>query len=206
MTTAKIAETARGADWKKLNAMQRTFVECLLADETFNATRAAKRAGYKAPAQAASKLMSQRSVRAIIGKALKQRLDRLRLEADDVLMHLQTALFLDPAEVFRKTPIGTWEVRPLDEIPQEIRRCITKIKQRTKFYEKYEEVTTELEFMSKDAALTNALKHLGLVGGDQYNVRVGIDLSQLVEKLEERRNVIDGDVIRRIAESTDAAE
>ena len=83
-----------------------------------------------------------------------------------------------------------------------MRRCVTKIKQKVRVMgDGGEEVYTEVELMSKDAALQAAMKHLQLFGQDaSMPGAVGIDLSALLARLEERRNnTVDGDVIKRAA-------
>lgn len=207
MAHPKIEPSGRGASINRLNPMRRMFVEELLADETFNATAAARKAGYKRPSQEAARLLVDPAVRAIIGKALQERITRCRLTADAVLQHLATALFLDPLDLFEKTEGGGYLVRALEDIPIEVRRCITKIKQRSRSIggrdgEATIETYLEVELMSKDAALVNAMKHLMLINPDQnLNVNVGgLDLKALLDRVENERKVVDGSVIRKIAE------
>ena len=192
-----------GASSKKLNPMQRAFVQELLADEKFNATAAARRAGYKQPTQASNKLLSKREVQAILGKEIRLRIERMQLKADDVLEHLRTALFLDPLQLFDEDDDGNLTVKSLEEIPEAVRRCITKLKVKVRQTKRSTDTTFELELMSKDAALTNAMKHLGLISADNLNfVNVGpVDLREVLDRVEEERaNVIDGAVIKRLAE------
>lgn len=204
MSSKEIQPRTRGSNISKLPAMMRMFVEELMADEQFNATTAARKAGYKRPGHQAVKLLKDRRVQAILGKALQERITRCRLTADEVLEHLRQALFLDPLELFERTPEGGFLVRSLEDIPVEVRRCITKIKQRQRIVGEGVETYVEVELMSKDAALQSAMKHLGLMKGEGTDINLnvaGIDLAALVDRLEqERRNTIDGIAIKRIAE------
>jgi hypothetical protein len=115
------------------------------------------------------------------------------------------ALFLDPINVFEPTGNGTYLVKDLEDIPEEIRRCITKIKCKTRSTgNDTTETVIEIEFMSKDAALQAAMKHLGLVevDGTQVNVNVaGNILSTLLTEVEQNKLVIDTDFIESKARS-----
>lgn len=201
MGSKYIQPRKKGIDPGKLSPNQRMFCEYLMADPQFNGTAAARRAGYKNPGIAATKLMKSKAVRATIGKALQERITRCRLEADAVLEHLRVALYLDPLDLFEQLPNGRFLVKRLEDVPEEARRCITKLKCRNRKLKDGEETLIEVELMSKDAAMTNALKHLGLVepAGTQVSVSVGLDLRALLERAESERNVIDGKVIERIA-------
>ena len=189
-----------GANPDRLTPNQRLFCEYLLADPQFNGTAAARAAGYKNPGIAASKLMKSKPVRATIGKAIMERIREVKLTQKDVLEHLATALFLDPLEMFERTERGAYVVRDLDDVPERIRRCITKLKCRTKEDRSgRKETWVEIELMSKDQALPLAMKHLGIAGSDSVTVDVGGDvLLNLLKQVEQDRRVIDVDYIRRI--------
>ena len=194
MASKSVQPRINGANPERLTAQQRMFVEELLADESFNATNAARKAGYKNPTVQGSKLLTLKPIRAMVGKALRERIERTQLTADAVLAHLQTALFLDPFELFERNRKGAYEVRDLADIPIEIRRCITKVRTRTKVTDLGTEYTSEIELMSKDAALVNAMKHLGLLAadGNSININVGQDvISTLLAQVEQDRRVID---------------
>lgn len=193
MGSRQLQPTARGANPNRLTPNQRLFVEYLLADPMFNPTRAARAAGYKSPQGMANKLMKQKAVRAMIGKALQQRIDEVKLEAKDVLEHLATALFLDPAELFAENWDGDVVLKELDQIPVRIRRCITKLKVKARTDKKGNTtVETDIELMSKDSALQLAMKHLGISGVADVSVNVGGDiLLALLKQAEQERSVID---------------
>lgn len=203
MSSTSIKPKKRGAtkkELKLLNPQQRLFVQYILADPTFNATVSAREAGYKSPSSAAQKLMSEPHINAAIGKALQDRLSRITLTADDVLEHLRNALFLDPIHLFAPGPNGTWVVKQLDQIPEHIRRCITKIKSRTRTWVENEEELTEtwfeLEFIDKNSALAMVMKHLGISGENKSKVDVNINstetlLLSLINEVTTGTNVVD---------------
>lgn len=209
MPSSLIQPTARGGNVDRLNPAQRMFVEYILADPQFNPTAAAERAGYKHASQAATKLMKQPTIRAAIGKALYERIHECKIEAAQVLRHLAEALYLDPMELFEVVGGGVFKVKSLDEVPPHIRRCITKLKGRTKTYTDREggettETFIEIELMSKDACLALAMKHLGLSGNDKQDVNVNVTgdvLMTLLGQVESMDSkVVDGSVIEKSLE------
>lgn len=193
MGSKLIQPRKRGSRGNDLTPNQRLFVEYLMADEGFNPTRAARAAGYKQPKLAGQKNLRNPAIAAMIGKVLQERINGCKLTAKDVLNHLATALFMDPMDLFESTGRGTFIVKDLQEIPPEVRRCISKLKCRTRSTDDGVETYVEIELMSKDSALTNAMKHLGLVSIDpQVNVNVGGDvILKLLQDAEQQRTVID---------------
>jgi phage terminase small subunit len=204
MGTSLIRPRDRGT--KKLDdltAQQRMFVEAMLADESFNATSAARKAKYSNPSQAGTKLIKHPIIAAALGKALQGRVHEYRLEAGQVLKHLAAALFLDPLDLFECTASGVYKVKSLEQVPVAVRRCITKMKVKcTEDKEGNVYTYMEIELMSKDSAMTNALKHLGLMEGDgpKVNVEIGQDLlSGLLDAVEADRKVINDGVLEAMA-------
>lgn len=191
MSTKQIIPMRRGGDYDKLTVKQKLFCDELLADPEFNVTRAAKAAGYKQSSLAACRVLQNETIRRIIGKHLHERLERAQLRAEDVLRILWQVITLDPIDVFEKSG-NCWVVKDLDLIPAEIRQCITKIRTRTRVLkDKSKEQHVEVEFMSKDLALSHALKHFGLVGADgsTTNVNVEISFQDMLDQAEKSRGV-----------------
>ena len=204
MTAKSIQPSKTGAKTDKLPVRVQTFIAELLADKDFNLTRAARKAGYKYPSQYSTKLINDPRVRKAVGKALAKRLERIEITGEEVLEHLRQALFLDPLDLFEPVGNGNYVIRDLQDIPIEVRRCITKMKTKQVKRGNKTETYIEVELMNKDQALQAAMKHLGLVEPDQTNVNVNvaaIDLRGLLDEIESNRdNVVDGKVIERIAE------
>lgn len=202
-----IQEYKGGKD--QLNVQQRSFVNNLLALENFNPTQAARQAGYSQPVQAQAKLLKQPIIQNAVGKAVRERRERLQLVADDVLKHLVTALFLDPLDIWTSEN-GLLTLKDFEDIPENVRRCITKTKVRTKTTTQEDgsvdtEQYIEVEFMSKDAALPLAMKHLGIAGDDKHKHQFGFDpqteglIAHLLAQVDNNANVVDGTVIERKA-------
>ena len=198
MGTSLITPKKRRTGTSKLTVQQRMFCEHLVADPQFRPGEAAKQAGYGSPSQTATKLMRNPRVMAHLGSVLQQRIERCQLTADEVLEHMRNALFLDPKDLFDQSDDGVLSLRRLEDIPLSTRRCISKLKcKSTVDAEGKVEATLEVELMSKDAALTNALKHLGLMSPDNLIINANsenrINWDELCSPPEEN-DVIDGKV------------
>ncbi len=187
----------KSASKKALNDKQLLFCVEYPKDLEFDAVAAAKRAGYKGKS-APWQLMANPMVLAQIGKELQKRIERTRLSADDVLKHLTVALYLDPIVMFN----NDFSLKQLKEIPKAERQCISKLKcKESTTTDKNGDVTvtteTEIQLMSKDKALDNAMRHFGLIAPDN-KVNVNIDtvqlsLADLLHQVENTDNVIDVD-------------
>jgi hypothetical protein len=193
-----------GANPKRLKPMQRKFVEYLLASENFNITEAARKAGYKSPASNANRLIRNPVIKALIGKQIRLRMERNELLADEVLEFLATVLYLDPFELMEEDSDGAWKMKNKDDIPLELRRCVT-VMDSTKTIRGNGDVVVhnKIKFMSKDGALDKAMKHLGLINpdGTTNNLIVMPNvIAELVEKAEQQRDVINADYVKRIVD------
>lgn len=205
--TTLIRPMRRGGDYDKLTTKQKIFCDEILADPEFNGTRAARKAGYRTANVAANRCFHNPIISRIIGKHVHERLQATGLSADEVLLKLFTIITFDPVDCMEKRG-NHWVVKDLSDIPPAIRQCITKIRTRTRILkDKTREVTIELEFMSKDQALTHAMKHFGLLGpdGNTTNINVGITFQDLLKRAEEARvhgKVIDAAFIAERVDET----
>lgn len=137
-------------------------------------------------------------------------MERLGLKQDVIIKHLANVLFLDPLEVLYKAPDGGYYAKDLADIPEAIRRCMTKVRNKKIKVEvgKDEEGKPimesrqmfEIEFMSKDSALPLAMKHFGMLDGkppedglDEANV-TGL-IARLLGELGGKSNVVDQNYI-----------
>lgn len=198
-------------DPASLPAQQLVFAQHYMADPELNGTRAAREAGYKHPAVAAAKMLKDgHRVKKYIAKMMGDRLRECDLSSERILRKLETVLFFDPIHVFESVGDGVFRVKSLQEIPEEIRCCITKAKAKTRTIRNQdgepvgEDCYVEIEFMSKDAALQLAMKYRNLVKGDQQTTNINVHnettlIANLLEKAEtdRRGNVVDGTVIER---------
>lgn len=207
----KVTPQQRRVRMSRLDVRQQKFVAELLADEHFNISRAAKAAGYKSQ-KAASNLLNNPLVARAVGNALQDRLDRLKITADEVMEQLTNILRLDPLDVFQYEN-GMITVRDLNEVPKHLRICIKRIepKNRTTYDRDgnvlSEESIVKIEFMDKDAALALCMKHFGLITEGKVPVNVAAAgaenlLENLLKDVESRSNIIDAKVIENRVQET----
>lgn len=186
MGTTLIENRKRGAPLDRLTASQRMFVLELLADKSWNATEAARRAGYKNPSQAANKLLKDKKIKAILGKEKALREERTKLTSDQVWEYLHRVLSYNPLSLF-KTDGDGWYLESLDDIPEEVGQMIEEITTKTREYDDgSKETTFHIRMVSKATALTIAAKQ---AVPDVSEHRLAIDWDKLVEPPDE------GDVI-----------
>jgi len=161
MPTSLIQPRKRGVDSDKLTATQLIFCNELIANDFMSPTEAAKKAGYKCPNSAANKLMKAPDVRAYLGKALQDRIDRLQYTADEILEYLFQVLDFNPLTIFQKTESGHWLVKDLDDIPHEVGRLIESVEMTTRTRKgDIEEGKFKVKFVSKTTAAALTLKHM----------------------------------------------
>lgn len=214
MGSTLVQPRTNGASWERLSSCEQIFVKELIADDLWRPTQAARKAGYKNPSQSAYAIMKKPAIQAMLGKEQRRRLEKIGMRADEVLEMLRNALFFNPLSLFKPTSDGKWAVEDLDKIPDEIGRCVSKIKTKTvDAMDSEGNVTSttyfELELMDKGRLLELALKHCGIDGTTKINVSgsigVDINLAQLLQGLEQNRsNVIDGKVIESKVIETNA--
>ena len=103
--------------------MRQRFAEEYLID--LNGKEAAIRAGYspRSAKQAASELLKEPKVAAMISAAQKAQLKRTRMSADDVLVGLAEIASIDIAALYDEKNV----LLPLKDIPAHVRRAIAGI-------------------------------------------------------------------------------
>lgn len=198
---------------EQLSPQQRMFVEELVADPTMSPTQAALKAGYsqKTASVKASQMLKNPVIAQMVGNALQKRIERVQVNQDDVLKFLYQALTLDPLDLFDEVD-GALSLKQLQDIPEDIRRLITKIdaKSRPIGDEGQVETRVKLEWVSKELVLQLCMKHLGMLnnGSNDGDVNVNVQVitnNNLVQQLREavhtNSKVIDAQAITRLASS-----
>jgi len=193
----------------KLNVQQQLFVDNLLADKTFDLTKAARAAGYKSPSVAGCRLIKQKIIAAAVGREVTLRSERLRFTADDVLNQLRTVLEADLTQLYNDE--GECSMADIKALSPVLRQCISKIRTFKKFTidddgnKEYYNVY-ELEWMSKDQALQLAMRHFGMLQPEVNVTVVNADVKAriIVEMLQytsadNKLSIVDGTVIDRMA-------
>jgi len=198
MGTTLIESRKNGFDPNKLSDQQRMFVLELLASDNFCVTKAARKAGYKHPAQAANKLLKNKHIRAALGKAQREREERCQLKADDVLNYLRSALFFNPLHYFRPYGDGKWLIDNPDDLPEEVGRLIdgmeVKVVERDGETRSYFKVT----LVSKATALGLAMKHIGV---EKHEVTHSVDWDVLYD--EDVPDLIEAEIAEALSSSED---
>jgi len=117
---------------KRLNivsAMQWEF--CKAVVECKDQTEAARRAGYKNPMAAGSKLMNPKvnpKVVETVSRMLAEQEKQALMSSGDVLRYMQTVMLFNPFKYFTPGPDGSWLIAPdeLKKLPDEIACFIEK--------------------------------------------------------------------------------
>ena len=123
----------------------------------------------KAPSVAANKLMKDKRIQAILGKVLRERLERLEMSGDTLLRELAYCALRDPIDLCDEN--GHLDIDDMRNIPERMRRCIEQIKVREFTDEDGNtERTTELKLTGKLAAIEIAMKHHGMFAPQQHQV------------------------------------
>lgn len=193
---------------RPLTNKQLVFVQEYLID--MNATAAAKRAGYslKTANEQAVRLMADDRIQKAIQEEINKRRERLRVSADDVLLHIMEGAFLDITKYVEWDRDGRVIYKGSDELGID-GRFIKSIKGKTQkfgvrrkvirdessgqekvFHETIDSIETEFEFelLNKEKLLDLLFRHFGL--GAPLKVDENIPFALLVSSaLEAVRNV-----------------
>jgi phage terminase small subunit len=161
-TIQPVAVTEEQDNWQlgMLNPKQRQFVDELLSDRDFNATNAAKKAGYHGPNQAGRRLLAMPAVLQHIGNAIHERGKRNDVTKDRVLQEIARLAYVDPKQVYG--PDG--QVLNIPDMPEDARRAVSR------FEVTYEEngedsvfKRIKVWFWNKEEALRQLAMHVGIL-------------------------------------------
>lgn len=177
---------------KKLTPRQQCFVDEYLVD--LNAAAAARRAGYseKAARQIGERLLTNADIQSEIQARMLARQQRTEITADRVLSELAKVAFFDPRRLFN----ADGSPKPIAELDDATAGALAGIE----VLEEYEGsgkdrvfvgYTKKYKVADKNTALTNAMRHLGMLrdkvevtgkdGAPLQHQRVPADLSGLTD-------------------------
>jgi len=146
---------------KDLTVGQQKFIQELVADDFFDATAAATKAGYKSPQAASQRLLKTPTVQAALGKAMRERQNRCELRADDIMEFIRNALFFNPLKYFIPTDDGSWAIDDPKSIPDAIGMLIESLEvQIVPLPDGTERKMFKVKMVSKTQILGHALKHM----------------------------------------------
>ncbi|MCO1343423.1 terminase small subunit [Burkholderia multivorans] len=148
----------------KLSAKHQRFVDEYLID--LNATKAAERAGYskRTAGQIGFELLKKPEIAEAISEAMKAREQRTGITQDRVLRELARIAFFDPRKLFD----SDGRPLPISELDDDTAAAIAGLD----VFEEYEGsgedralsgYTKKYKILDKNTALTNAMKHLGML-------------------------------------------
>ena len=194
MSTKLLKSSKRGADVNRLPVQMQKFVGELLADKSFNATNAARKAGYAHPSVAANKLMKNPIVLAHIGKAIHRREVRTEVTQDKVIKELAIVAFSNAQELFDKNDA----IKAVKSMDENTARAIQSIKisytTEGSREEPVEVKHVEVRFWSKTEALKMLAAHLGMTTDRlkmDGEIKIRLDYEALYKKPEQKTIVLD---------------
>jgi phage terminase small subunit len=147
---------------KRLNRRQEVFIREYLVD--LNASGAYARAGFRARGNSAevnaARLLRNAQVAEAIEKAMGERAQRTKIDADRVLLELARIAFFDLGRAF--LPDGT--LKPLNEMDEDTRRALSSLEVVALNNGERESIGTlrKIKTVDKLAALEKLGRHLGL--------------------------------------------
>tara|TARA_R110000787_G_scaffold7178_9_gene24737 strand:+ start:644 stop:1174 length:531 start_codon:yes stop_codon:yes gene_type:complete len=130
---------------------------CLEYVIDFNATRAAKEAGYseKTATDIGSQNLAKLGIQARLKELKKKSIEKLDTTHTDILNQLKNWAYSDITETIELT------AQEIKELPLAVRQLITKFKRTTKNFDGGSEEVVELHFVSKEKAIEMIAKHIG---------------------------------------------
>jgi phage terminase small subunit len=147
-----------------LTAKQQRFVDEYLID--LNATQAATRAGYSAKTanEQGARLLANVSVRSALTEAMKAREQRTHITQDRVLQELARIAFFDPRKLLG--PDGA--PKPINELDDDTAAALAGLDVTEEFEGSgadrvFVGYTKKFKIADKNTALTNAMRHLGML-------------------------------------------
>lgn len=156
---------------------------CLEYLKDLNGTQAAIRAGYSARSAAsqAEALLRNPEIAARVREGIEERKERIKVEADDVLLELLSVMRSDLQhyEIDPETGVG---YKP--DAPKTASKAVASIKMKvSRFGEDGESREVEFKLWDKTRAIDMAMRHLGMFAAEK---QLQLDLSKLNEEQLQR--------------------
>lgn len=166
VTNKEVKGIRKLAESGKITLQQEQFIMNLVSDPSWNATDAARKAGYKNPGKASQLQLNKPQVLEALSRIVVERRKGEKLTADEVLEYLRVALMFNPLRYFFPSDDGGWLCDDLSSIPDEIGRLIDGFEATSREDPSTGELihTFKVKLISKSTVLPLAMKHLGLIG------------------------------------------
>lgn len=200
MSSKLIVPRKRGVSEDKLNEKQRLFVDYYLTTTAMNAAEAARLAGYTAP-NAGSKLLKITAINLAIGKAQKDRADRVKIEADRVILELASIGLSNIQDVMDED--GNYLLP--HELPRHVAAAIYSVEWRNVRDALTGEIigreVSNYHFWDKFSSLALLGRHLGVADGKVNTGEATKEtlLAMLLASKSNKNNVIDSNSIQKLA-------
>jgi phage terminase small subunit len=169
-------------DKPPMSEKHQRFVEEYLLD--LNATQAAIRAGYSSATaySQGQRLLKHVEVKKAIAKAKRDRADRMAIKQDRVLQELARIAFFDPRKLFDADgkPIA------ITQLDDDTAAALAGLDVLEEFEGTGEDrvfvgYTKKYKIADKNTALTNAMRHLGML---KDNLNIGLPVGGALVKVE----------------------
>ena len=174
MATSKIVPRKRGANPSRCTAAEQKFVMELLAAGDWNLAAAVRKAypRVKNPGQYGNKLIRRPHIRDMLGKIMKDDIDRLGLKREEVLLQVWYCLTRTAGDFIDENGA----MREIHDMGQRAQACIDGIDIDEYIDNETGEVSKrkiKLKLVPKAQAIEMAMKHLGLNAPEEHRHIVG---------------------------------
>lgn len=204
---SKLKSSKRGISNKTFNELttqQQIFIKELLATRDFNASEAARKAGYKHPTTSANKLLNNKAIAAAIGKEIYERASKLEITAERVLLELARIAFVNPQSLFDTHG----QLLDISKMPEDAARALSgfDIETKTSSYGEDEVTTTTIKprMWNKLEALKLLMSHLGMnLPGSKVELSGSVNfIADMIQKIESSApKVINANVIEAVLDT-----
>jgi len=186
-----------GVDFTTLTDKQQLFVNEYMVD--FNATAAAKRAGYKQAGITGPKMVAtNKKIRRLVGKYRRELINEGQLRKEDVVQQIVFGLKRSAKDFVDEE--GKL-IQNMNDLPDEVAMTVDAIEQdvNTRYDADgtivSETVTTKYRMNRKGEYISMAMRHLGMNEAQDVNMRHSIDWDSLVGSDVASRDVIEGEIL-----------
>ena len=190
MPTKLVKKYKKEVNAKLLNDKQTIFVKEYLADSSYDATAAARKAGYKHPQQAAGRLMKQKRIVALISNDHLKRQKRCGLDADGVWKYISGLLQMNPFDYFLLSEKGYWVIEDPKKLPNEIAQFVEAFELEETVIDDEKHIRYMVKLISKTAALALAVK-VQMVEQHEVKVEHTMGWDSLLGRKGDEINVIE---------------
>ncbi len=195
MGTTIVKPCKKGSNLDSLTDKRRIFVLEYLADSSYDAAKAARKAGYKHPQQAANKLMNDKKIAAIIGKHQRLREEKLEFGGDSLFKYMISILELNPFDYFILSENGYWVISDPKKLPAKVAQFVEAFElEETVSLSGRKDYRYKVKLISKTAVLALMVK-VQTVDKHEHKVEHSMDWDSIFTKGEKEINIVEARLI-----------